>query len=256
MLTCLPTGFKLPSFCYICFLLQLKMACVDHDYDTILLPMKGASSLGVFGPPYSGKSYLVRKILENADKMYEKKVSHVLYCYGIYLQEFESMKKTINNLTIHEGLPDENLVSRMSKNGDHFIIVLDDLQESLNRSKEAALLFTKGCHHNGFSLIYMGHNLYGAGQFSRLISLNVHYMIIFRSNRDRAQIAHLARQLMGGKGQGKSDYFMKAYELAISEPHGFLFVDNHPSTVDEKYRLRSHILPESQPTIIYTPKLV
>ena len=218
--------------------------------------MKAPSSLGVFGPPMSGKSYMVRQILENSDKMYTERASKVLYCYGEYLQEFESMKKSIHNLHLNEGLPDESVIERLSQDGQHWIIVLDDLQEELNRSKEAALLFTRGCHHRHFSLIFMGHNLYGGGAFSRLISLNVHYMVIFRSNRDRAQIAHLARQLMGGKGRGKADYFMKAYEIAISKPHGYLFVDNHPHTVDEKYRLRSHILPSQQPTHIYLPKLV
>lgn len=114
------------------------------ESDKIPLPMIAPTSLCLVGPPCSGKSYLTRCILEQADKMFTLPCSKVLYCYGEYLDSFESMKQTVPNLILHAGLPSSELIEELSESREHYIIVLDDLQESLNRSKEAAMLFTRG----------------------------------------------------------------------------------------------------------------
>ena len=185
--------------------------------------------------------------------MYTQKVTKVLYCYAEYLDAFEGMKQTIDGLILHQGLPSPELMEELSESRSHWIVCLDDMQEQLNRSKDGAMMFTRGCHHKNYSLIYLAHNVLGSGgAFARLISLSSHYMILFRQNRDFQQISCLGRQLFGKNGQTK--FFMSAYEQAISKQYGYLFIDNHPHTTEDTYRLRTHIIPSQQPTLVYTPK--
>lgn len=76
--------------------------------------------------------------------MFTLPVSKVLYCYSEYLVDFESMKESIPNLVLNEGLPSEDLMEQMSETREHWILVIDDLQESLTRSKEGAMILTRG----------------------------------------------------------------------------------------------------------------
>ena len=61
---------------------------------------------------------------------------------------------------------------------------------------------------------------------------------------DLQQVGILGRQLYPGKTRG----FLKAYEDALSEKHGYLLVDMSPHSED-KYRLRTHIFPGEDPTV-------
>ena len=61
----------------------------------------------------------------------------------------------------------------------------------------------------------------------RNISLNAHYIVLFKSPRDKQQISMLARQVNHGKVQE----FMRSYEDATRRPHGYLMLDLKPTTV-------------------------
>ena len=64
----------------------------------------------------------------------------------------------------------------------------------------------------------------------RNISLNAHYIVLFKSPRGRQQISILARQVNPGRVQE----FMKIYDKATSRPHGYLMLDLKPTTDDEQ----------------------
>jgi hypothetical protein len=72
----------------------------------------------------------------------------------------------------------------------------------------------------------------------RNISLNAHYIVLFKSPRDKQQISMLARQINPGKVQE----FMRSYEDATSRPHRYLMLDLKPTTDDQK-RLKTNVLP-------------
>lgn len=203
------------------------------------------TTIAVFAPPYSGKSFLTRQILQHADELFKYPPEKVVYCYKEWLEMFDEMKEEMSNLILHQGLPTAELMEEWS-NGNHFILVLDDLQQRVQRDMDAAELFTVGSHHKNCTLIYLCHNIFGKGVFSRLINLNTHYIILFRNNRDVQQVQTLGRQIFGRN----SHYFLDAYEKATSKDWGYLLVNVHP-----KYRkeLLTHILP-GEDTIVYKPK--
>jgi hypothetical protein len=72
----------------------------------------------------------------------------------------------------------------------------------------------------------------------RNISLNAHYIVLFKSPRDKQQISMLARQVNPGKVQE----FMRSYEDATSRPHGYLMLDLKRTT-DDQQRLKTNVLP-------------
>jgi hypothetical protein len=106
------------------------------------------------------------------------------------------------------------------------------------KDKRIADLFTKGSHHRNLSIIYIVQNIFHQGKEMRNISLNAHYIVLFKSPRDKQQISMLARQINPGRVQE----FMRSYEDATSRPHGYLMLDLKP-TIDDQQRLKTNVLP-------------
>ena len=130
-----------------------------------------------------------------------------------------------------EGLPN---IPDYSK--DPLLLVLDDQMDIADKSITS--LFTKGSHHRNISVIYIVQNLFDSNKEHRTISLNAHYLIIFKNPRDASQIMHLAKQMY----PGQTKYVQEAFALATRSPHGYLLVDLKQSTPDN-LRMRSHIFP-------------
>ena len=209
------------------------------------------TSIAIFAPPYSGKSTLTRRLLEEAQSVFKTPPSAVVYCYKEWMSMLDEMKETIPNFILHRGLPSREKMEEWSVGKQHFILVLDDLQQQVEQDRESAELFTVGSHHLNFSLIYLCHNIFGQGNFARLINLNSHYLILFRNNRNVQQVQTLARQIYG-KGKGVT-YFLDAYKKATSEPWGYLLVNLHPKTGSDDYKLLTKILP-GELTVVYKPQ--
>ncbi|KAK6184400.1 hypothetical protein SNE40_006881 [Patella caerulea] len=108
--------------------------------------------------------------------------------------------------------------------------------------------FTKKSHYHDTSVIYIVQNLFDKQQ--RTISLNAHYLVLFKNPRDASQIGALARQMY----PSRSKYMQEAYEDATSTPRSYLLVDLKPDT-PEALRLRSNILPQEEPPIVYVQKV-
>ena len=88
-------------------------------------------------------------------------------------------------MEFRQGLPDvEKLKS--------CLLVSDDMMDHLE--SEVADLFTKGSYKN-VSIIAVTQNVFHQSRFQRTISLNTHYMVLFKNPRDASQIQHLVRQM-------------------------------------------------------------
>ena len=208
------------------------------------------TSIGIYAPPYSGKSTLTQQLLEHAQEMFTTPPTAVVYCYKEWLSIFDNLKKSVPNFITHRGLPTREDIEEWAT-GKHFILVLDDLQQQVEKDRESAELFTVGSHHLNFTLIYLCHNIFGQSYFSRMINRSNHYLILFRNNRDVLQVQTLGRQMFG-KGKEVA-YFLDAYQKATSEPYGYLVVNSHPKRNKDDYHLLTHILPQDL-TVVYVPK--
>ncbi|XP_077148125.1 uncharacterized protein LOC143808871 [Ranitomeya variabilis] len=116
--------------------------------------------------------------------------------------------------------------------------------ESASENCEIEKAITKYVHHRNLSIFYLIQNIFCQGKKSRTINLNTKYMVLFNNPRDKLQILTLARQMY----QGKTRFFLEAFEDATREPYGYLLVDLRANT-PEDLRLRTGLFPPALPAM-------
>ena len=119
-------------------------------------------------------------------------------------------------------------------------MVIDDLMSAATKDTRICDLFTKGSHHRNLSVLCLLQNMYYHGRENRSMSLNSHYLVLFKNPRDQQQIMVLARQMYPDNSQG----FLTAYRGATEKPYGHLVVDLKPDTPDDQ-RLRPNVLADT-----------
>lgn len=172
--------------------------------------------------------------------MIEPVPEHVLYCYG----EFQPSFAEFPNVEFHNGLPDITSFDGRK----NVLLILDDLMNEANQN--VCEIFTKLSHHRNVSVIFVTQNLFHKNPCIRTMSLNSHYIVLFKNVRDASQIATLGRQMY----PGKSKFVVEAYRDATEEPFSYLLIDLRPDT-DENYRLRAKIFPDDDRQYVYVPRV-
>ena len=186
----------------------------------------------VAGPTQSGKTEFVKRFIENLEDMVTPLPTRIVWSYGEWQPAYQTL---LDNVDFVQGLPDLPVYSK-----EPLLVVIDDQMHGVDR--RITSLFTKGSHHRNLSIVYIVENLFDQHKEHRTISLNSHYLVIFKNPRDGSQIVHLAKQMY----PGKTHYLRQAFALATGQPHGYLLIDLKQAT-PEGMRLRSHIFPgESQ----------
>ena len=207
--------------------------------------LKACFCMQISGPSGCGKTFWVKTFLENVDQLIDHKVEKILFSYSESQKIYEDIRQQLPQIQFYEGFPQ---IKDLADPSFHTLMVIDDLQNELFDNVELANLFTKGSHHRNISVIFLQQALFNKGKFSRLCSLNCHYMVIFKSPRDQTVISTLARQMYPGSGQ----YLIEAYKDATRTPYSYLLIDLHPQT-DDKYRLRAKIFPDEF-QVVYVKK--
>ena len=135
-----------------------------------------------------------------------------------------------------EGVPSdlESMINPSERN----LVVIDDLMQELSNDPRITSLFTKGCHHRNLSVIFILQNIFHRGKELRDMSLNCHYLVLFKSPRDSSQINHLAKQMFPGHVK----YMQQSFQDATSRPYGYLLCDLKPET-PTVFRLRTNGFP-------------
>ena len=110
-----------------------------------------------------------------------------------------------------------------------------------SKDKRIVNFFTRGSHHRNLSVIYIVQNLFHQGKGSRSMSLNSHYLVLFKNARDKLQILTLAKQMY----PGQTDFFLNQYEEVVKRPFGYLLIDLKTTTQDN-CRLRTNVLPSEE----------
>ena len=197
---------------------------------------KTPANFYICGQSQCGKSHLVRRLLYHLEELFNPVPTKIVYCYGEYQKEFDELLTTLPNIVLVEGFPDN--MYNLTNEHDNSLVVLDDFMSHCSNDQRVSDLFTCGSHHRGISVLYLTQNLFPPGKLSRTISLNSHYMVIFRNPRDALGISTLARQMFP-KHNG---YLMDSFNDATNKPYGYLLIDCHQLT-PENMRLRTNILP-------------
>ena len=121
------------------------------------------------------------------------------------------------------------------------LIVFDDQMIDASKDKRIVNLFTRGSHHRNLRVIYIVQNIFHQGKGRRRISLNSHYLVLFKNPRDKLQILTLAKQMY----PGQTDLFLNQYEEVVKRSFGYLLIDLKTTTQDN-CRLRTNVLPSEE----------
>lgn len=211
-----------------------------------MFPFNSCTTISISGTTGSGKTTFVRKLIQNMSEMFEPVTPRrVLYCYGVYQNEYQVMESRFPFVTFQKGLPSDSDIEELS--GDHNLIVIDDLMNELINNKDMEKLFTQGAHHKKLSVLYLNQNMYCQGKHSRTINLNTHYLVLLKNPRDVSQIQCLGKQAFPGKSQT----LIEAYNDCMRKPYGYLVLDLSPHS-EEDYRIRTGVFPD-ETCVVYKP---
>ena len=207
---------------------SLRARFPTMNFDTIDPRFMHPFTAIIAGPSSSGKSMFCMRLIRNARECIAPPPERIVYCYSVYQPIFDQFP----NVEFVEGLPDLNMFDGVKRT----LLIIDDLMHETNET--ISKLFTRVSHHKNVSVVYLTQNLFNNNKHNRTISLNAHYMILFKNVRDVTQVQCLARQMF----PKKSEAMMQGYKDATGKPYGYLLVDL-TQPMDDRYRLRTKIFP-------------
>ncbi len=235
----------------------------------VYLPIISPATIFISGATQSGKSTLIKAIVDRSRRMFTEPVHKAVWCYSMWqplyqrIQDEEAAATDTSRppIVFRKGLPTEEELTELSGDGvlvdsggkpRHTLLILDDLIHEVCSDAAMCRIFTTLSHHLNISVCLLSQTLFPSvcyGRYARTISLNSHYLILFRNRRDLSQINTLSKQLF----PGRSNYFVRTFDKATNaKPYAYLLVDLSPHG-EEKYQLRSNVLPGEQ-LIVYGPK--
>jgi hypothetical protein len=172
----------------------------------------------ISGPTGSGKSVFVRRFVHNIQHMMMPSRDKIWWCYDIY----QPLYGTVNGVEFVQGLPDFDALDPAEK---HLIIINDQMDDVDQRVTN---LFTKYSHHRNLSVMLIVQNLFNINKYHRTISLNTHYMVLFKNPRDMSQIMALAHQMY----PRRTHFFLETFARATAKSHGYMVIDMKQDTPD------------------------
>ena len=203
------------------------------------LPFTSPCTAIISGPTASGKSTFIFRMLHDLRHMFNTPIRKIFYFYGVWQKLFE--RNPALNVECIKDVPNEQFLQELNSD-DHNLIIIDDLQSSALNNRFIANLFSRESHHKNLSIFLILQNLFHQGQYSRDISLNTHYFILFKNPRDINQIKILGNQL----GFGKK--LIQAYSDATNNPFSYILIDISPHS-NSSYILRTNIFPDEYATV-------
>ena len=143
----------------------------------------------IAGPTACGKSTWVANLITCQKDMIDPSPEHVIWFYGEWQPLYDTLLGTVE---FREGLADLSTLNGNKRT----LVIIDDLMTETDKS--VSNLFTKGSHHRNLSVLHLVQNVFDKNKHTRTISLNAHYLVIFKNPRDASQITHLAKQMYPG----------------------------------------------------------
>ena len=167
----------------------------------------------------SGKTYLVKQILQSMHQSIFPPPDRSVWIYAQDQPVHHELEESIPCIEFVCSMP-ENINEEGHFNIDrNNVLVLDDMMTSCKDDDRVTKLFSTGSQHKNLSIFYLVQNLLNQGKEMRNISLNTHYLIVFKNPRDNQPVSVLVRQMY----PSKTKFFMEAFEDATSALYGYLF---------------------------------
>ena len=100
-----------------------------------------------------------------------------------------------------------------------------------------------GSHHRNLTVLYIVQNLFNQDKSMRTVSLNSHYLVLFKNPRDMTQIRTLEQQMYPKQAW----FLVDAFDDATSKPFSYILLDLRSDTPDA-IRVRARMF-DTDPTL-------
>lgn len=182
------------------------------------------STFIIAGPCGSGKTVFTCNFLHNLD-LFDTEINRVHW----YNSEMNALPKK-------ENLPQHLDIEYFNKLPNHFendhneplIIIIDDMMDEAGQSMAISNLFTKKSHHQSITVLYLTQNCFHKNKYSRDISLNSSYIVLFKTIRGKSQLNTLFQQMYPESWRE----LQKIYKEVTRKPYSYLFIDLTQSSPD------------------------
>lgn len=188
----------------------------------------------------SGKSYLMKKIVENREVMFDVQFIEVIWHYSEWQDIYDDLAQN-HKVTFIEGPPS---LDQYPAKCQPKLVVCDDFMDQI-KNPEFLKIAIKGSHHRSLSFFLLTQAIFPPHM--RQISLQAHYFILMKSPRDIAQIRSFCLQVDPSHWRA----LMQGYMDATQEGHSYILFDLHVKQ-HQALRLRTHIFPGEEMTV-YIP---
>ena len=173
---------------------------------------------------------------------------NIVLIYTSFQPLYRELQEKNENIRFIKGLPDSFDDETLFPSDSTHLVILDDLIFQASNHPEVVRIFTQYRHHRNMSVIMLTQNIFHQDKFSRTISLNCNYLVLFKNPRDKLQMNILAQQMF----PSRKKYFLESLEDATRQPHSYLLLDLTHHCPDQ-FRLRTGLLPGEWPAV-YLPK--
>ena len=206
------------------------------------------SNILISGCSQSGKTQLVKRIITNAENMFQTPPETCIYVYTHWQPAYEEMqKKWKDRIIFTKDIPTEDFISEMMEGRKHGLFVVDDKVTEVANKEFFTDLLTRMAHHHRLTNCILVQDPSLTGKMKSVLTKNFHVNILLRSPRDRNYLRSLGIML--------NDYkcILEAYDDACSEQYGYLVLDLHPKA-DSALKYRTKIFPDDEYGVIYQNK--
>ena len=168
----------------------------DHTHSK-MLSFRHPTTILIAGPTQAGKSFFFKQVLEN--DLIQPSPSRIIYVYGESHPDLSNLKLEYDSVEFVQGI--KNFIPLLSTidPSERNVVVIDDQMQEAGNMEEVSNLFTKGSHHRNITAVYIVQNVFDKGKIHRTISLNSHYIVLFKNPRDQGQARNVAQQVFPNK---------------------------------------------------------
>ena len=183
------------------------------------------------GSSQSGKTFLIGKIIENQESLFDDAFQFIRYFYPTYLDEspvdYHNLTKTPISYT--SGFPTKKDVLGMPENS---LIIIDDQADQAMKSDLISQLFKVISGEKSISVILVTQNYFIQGKHSRDIRNSCNYAALFRNCCD-----HLLNKRVCTAFGLKDAYLAAEKETYGSQVYPYMFIDQTQRSQLSDYRL-------------------
>jgi hypothetical protein len=120
------------------------------------------------------------------------------------------------------------------------LIIIDDLFHEALNSKWFLDLSTKTSHHKNTSVVFLVQNIFMQSKFSKTISNQAKYIVLFKNVRDINQTKHIGQQVLGEGGGRILNKVLQ--EVTDTNKFGSIILDLHP-LANDRLRILTGVFP-------------